>query len=153
MNVRPQTGFTLLELMITLVIAAALVAIAIPAYAHYRERMRINQAEADVSEIALVLQRYHSQHFTYPPTLAALGMAVPTDPWGNAYRYLPIDINPPPNKGQVRKDKSLNPLNSDFDLYSMGPDGQTQLALTTPAARDDIIRAGNGSFVGVASDY
>lgn len=80
-------------------------------------------------------------------------MAIPADPWGNPYQYLPIDINPPPNKGQVRKDKSLNPLNSDFDLYSMGPDGQTRLPLTTPTAKDDIIRAGNGSFIGIASDY
>lgn len=153
MSPRFHNGFTLLELMIALVIAAALVAIAIPSYAHYREQMRINRAEADVAEIALALQRYHSQHFTFPATLADLGMAIPADPWGNPYQYLPIDITPPPNKGKVRKDKSLNPLNSDFDLYSMGPDGQTRLPLTASTAKDDIVRAGNGSFIGIASDY
>ena len=45
------------------------------------------------------------------------------------------------------------PLNSDFDLYSMGPDGQTATPLTAKASRDDIVRANNGGFIGVASDY
>ncbi|MCG6963484.1 MAG: prepilin-type cleavage/methylation domain-containing protein, partial [Acidobacteria bacterium] len=37
--------------------------------------------------------------------------------------------------------------------YSMGPDGKSQPPLTAKASRDDIVRAGNGSFVGVAIDY
>ena len=55
--------------------------------------------------------------------------------------------------GQKRKDKSLHPLNSDYDLYSMGPDGQSQTAITAKASRDDTIRANNGGFIGVAEDY
>jgi hypothetical protein len=51
------------------------------------------------------------------------------------------------------KDKSLHPLNSDYDLYSMGPDGQSQTPLTAKASRDDIIRANNGGFIGVVEDH
>jgi general secretion pathway protein G len=53
----------------------------------------------------------------------------------------------------VRRDKNLNPLNRDFDLYSVGKDGQTQTQLTAARARDDIVRAGNGSFIGKAEDH
>ncbi len=33
-------------------------------------------------------------------------------------------------KGGNRKDKKLNPLNSDFDLYSMGKDGVSKTQIT-----------------------
>lgn len=55
--------------------------------------------------------------------------------------------------GKKRKDKSLHPLNTDYDLYSMGPDGRSVSPLTAKASRDDIIRANNGGFIGVAEDY
>jgi general secretion pathway protein G len=45
------------------------------------------------------------------------------------------------------------PINSDFDLYSVGKDGQSQDPLTAPVSRDDIVRANNGRFVGLASTY
>ena len=54
---------------------------------------------------------------------------------------------------RARKDHNLHPLNSDFDLYSMGPDGESQPALTAKASWDDIIRASDGGFVGRASRY
>jgi general secretion pathway protein G len=47
----------------------------------------------------------------------------------------------------------MNPLNTDFDLYSSGPDGRTQTQLTANFARDDIVRAGNGSYIGTAQDF
>jgi general secretion pathway protein G len=62
-------------------------------------------------------------------------------------------VVPPPPRGQVRRDRNLNPLNRDFDLYSVGPDGVTQTQLTARFARDDIVRAGNGSFIGRAEDH
>jgi hypothetical protein len=56
-------------------------------------------------------------------------------------------------KVQCRKDHNLHPINTDFDLYSMGPDGQSEAALTAKASRDDIIRASDGAFIGKASNY
>ncbi len=54
---------------------------------------------------------------------------------------------------RARKDHNLHPLNSDFDLYSMGPDGKSQPALTAKVSWDDVIRASDGGFVGRASRY
>ena len=77
-------------------------------------------------------------------------MGVPTDPWGNPFQYTNLGTAPP---GAARKDKFLVPINSDFDLYSMGPDGESVAALTAKPSRDDIIRANDGGFVGLASEY
>jgi general secretion pathway protein G len=40
-----------------------------------------------------------------------------------------------------------------FDLYSMGPDGDSKAAFTARASRDDIVRASNGSFIGPVSEF
>jgi general secretion pathway protein G len=129
-------------------------AIAVPSYREFIDQARRTEAISDIAGISMLIERYFSANQTYPPNLAVLGTGVPAaDPWGNAYGYLAIDVNPAPNKGAVRKDKNLNPLNSDYDLFSMGPDGQTQKQLTAAMARDDIVRAGNGSFIGLASEH
>jgi general secretion pathway protein G len=44
-------------------------------------------------------------------------------------------------------------LNSDFDLYSKGRDRDSKLPLTAEASRDDIVRANNGGFIGLAKNY
>ena len=45
------------------------------------------------------------------------------------------------------------PINSDFDLYSTGPDGASVAPLTAEPSRDDIVRANDGAFIGLASEY
>lgn len=80
-----------------------------------------------------------------------MGAGNKLDPWGHPYQYL--DITKQKGKGKVRRDKSLNPINSDYDLYSMGKDGQSSYPITAKASLDDIIRARNGQFVGLASTY
>lgn len=139
-------------MMITLVIIAALAAIAVPAYQSYIERARRAQAINDIAELSIALERYYTLHFSYPPDLAAVGGA-PTDPWGNPYQYLAIDIDPAPPKGHLRKDKNMSPINTDFDLYSMGADGRTNKQLVAAGGRDDIVRAANGGFIGLASEH
>jgi general secretion pathway protein G len=57
------------------------------------------------------------------------------------------------SKTQLRKDDELVPLNSDFDLYSLGPDGESALALPAAPSHDDVVRAGNGSYIGLAVNY
>jgi general secretion pathway protein G len=56
-------------------------------------------------------------------------------------------------KGPLRKDGKLNPLNTDYDLYSVGADGLSAGPLTAMQSRDDIVRANNGAFVGLGEDY
>ena len=55
--------------------------------------------------------------------------------------------------GKARKDKKLAPLNSDYDLYSLGKDGDSKPPLVTPVSRDDIVRARDGQFIGMAKDF
>jgi general secretion pathway protein G len=45
------------------------------------------------------------------------------------------------------------PLNSDYDLYSSGPDGESRSPLTAAPSRDDIVRANNGGYIGLAGEY
>ncbi len=149
-----QSAFTLVELLLTVAIIGTLAAIAIPSYIAYLERASDGQAERDIAEISMAIERFHTENGTYPANLAALPAGLPAnDPWGRAYQYLGIDVTPAPASGSIRRDKNMNPLNSDFDLYSMGPDGETAVQLTANKATDDIVRAGNGGFIGVASEH
>jgi general secretion pathway protein G len=54
---------------------------------------------------------------------------------------------------KCRWNKFEKPLNTDFDLYSMGKDGKTKPKTTDKDSFDDIIRANNGTFVGLASEH
>ena len=52
-----------------------------------------------------------------------------------------------------RRDRYMFPLNTDYDLFSLGPNGITSVSLGETMAQDDVIRANNGGFFGTASDY
>ena len=52
-----------------------------------------------------------------------------------------------------RRDRYLFPLNTDYDLFSLGPDHRTATSLGEQVGYDDVIRANNGGFFGLASDY
>jgi general secretion pathway protein G len=88
-----------------------------------------------------------------PPSLADITLAGLRDPWGNAYRYLNFSSGEPDINGKIRKDHNLHPINSEFDLYSTGPDGDSKAPLTAAASRDDILWARDGAFIGVATDF
>jgi general secretion pathway protein G len=148
---RAQRAFTLFELLLVVAIVAVLMAIAVPGYQSYVDRAKVAQAKADIVVIEAALERYYAEHLAFPDTLAQAGLGGMLDPWGRPYQYL--NIANAKGKGQVRKDHNLVPINSDYDLYSMGEDGASQSPLTAKASRDDIIRANNGQFVGPASDY
>lgn len=55
--------------------------------------------------------------------------------------------------GSARKDGFLVPINSDYDLYSVGPDGESTATLRSPMSRDDVIRAADGAFYGLAEKF
>jgi general secretion pathway protein G len=52
-----------------------------------------------------------------------------------------------------RRDRYLFPLNTDYDLFSLGPDSRTAVSLGETVGLDDVIRANNGGFFGPASEY
>lgn len=151
-SARRQRGVGYLELMLAGALAAILLAIAVPTYSGYRSRARTQAAIADIQMLEQQLKLYEvqSEQGALPESLSDIGIAVPLDPWGNPYQYLNLAGA---SRGQMRKDRNLVPINSDYDLYSMGPDGRSVSPLTAAMSRDDIVRAGNGSFVGIAADY
>jgi len=143
-------GFTIVELMIALAIAGVLMMIAVPAYQNYGDRADLSKVVNDMAILQLQIDDYQLTTGNYPSSLAAIDLDGMKDPWGNTYEYVDYASNPP---GFRRKDKNLNPLNSDYDLYSKGEDGQTTKQIITPKAQDDIIRGRDGSFVGYAKNF
>ena len=151
---RRGTGFTLLELMAAVTIGAILLAIAVPAYKGHIDKLKIDQARNDLLQIANAIERYRTANsFQLPDSLAQLSGAQRLDPWGNPYQYLNFSSPIPGINGMIRKDHNLHPLNSEFDLYSMGADGASQPPLTAQASRDDVIWARDGAFIGLAEDF
>ena len=152
-RVNRTKGFGLIELMITLVIAALLLSIAVPAYDRFVDRAKVAGAIGDIGTISIEIGKFQLRNNNaLPETLDELGIEIPLDPWGMPYSYLNI-VTAGPGNGALRKDKNLSPLNTDFDLYSSGEDGDSAGALSAKASRDDIVRANNGAFIGLGEDY
>jgi general secretion pathway protein G len=146
-------GFTLIELLLVIAAVGILSAIALPSYGAYREKLKIMTCQNDLQAIAVAIKGYYSEHDAYPNTLSDVEYGGKTDPWGNPYRYLNIADGDKKGLGKARKDHFMVPLNTDFDLYSTGPDGLSVPPLTAKASRDDIVRANNGQYIGPASEY
>lgn len=145
-------GFTLAELLVVIVMVGLLTGVAVPMYQQYSSRARLAAAIKDIGAISLAVERYRLANRDWVPnSLADLSMDIPKDPWGRDYRFLRLQDGG--NLGAARKDGRLVPLNSDFDLYSIGDDGVTAAPLSASSARDDIVRANNGSFIGLGKDY
>lgn len=145
-----RAGLTLIELIIGVAIVAILGAIATQTYSKYRERVMVAQAMSDIAVLNTKIHQYMTDNRAPPPNLAAIGASGMLDPWGNAYVYLDLTTA---KIGQARKNKNLVPINSEFDLYSKGKDGQSASPLTAAKSRDDVILANDGGFIGLASDY
>jgi len=145
-------GFSLIELLVTLVIVALLSSLAVPAYDRYAQRAKVSRAIGEIAAIGVEIERFRlKNNDRIPLTLDELSMQVPVDPWGRPYAFL--NIPAAGGKGEVRKDGKLNPLNTDFDLYSVGKDGDSAGPLSAEKSRDDIVRANNGAFIGLGEDY
>ncbi len=138
--------------MLAAAILSIIAAIAIPAYQGYLETTEVGRVVQEMKQIELTIENYRLDTGAYPDTLDEVGVSL-LDPWGNPYQYLRIDGAGPKAKGHQRKDHSLVPINSDFDLYSMGEDGASAPPLTAASSRDDIVRANNGSYYGYGRDY
>ena len=146
-----SAGFTLVEAVIAIAIVGILLTIAVPVYERFRERARVLQAVSDIGAMGVVVGRYFEDNRQLAGTLDEMGAGGRVDPWGRPYQYR--NLTTEVGKGGARKDGRLNPLNSDFDLYSVGKDGESALPLPPRASHDDVIRARNGRFIGLARDF
>ena len=151
MFLKPARGFTLVEILIVLAIAGFAIAIVVPGVSRYIERSRVLESVVDIGTMSTKIKQYEASTGALPATLADVGYGGKTDPWGNAYEY--INLVTASGNGQARKDKKLAPLNSDFDLYSIGGDKETSSQLSNAKSRDDVVRARNGGFIGLAADF
>ncbi|MCU7905925.1 MAG: type II secretion system protein GspG [Candidatus Thiodiazotropha sp. (ex Epidulcina cf. delphinae)] len=142
----------MLELLLAMTVLGILFSIVLPNYAKYVKDAKADRAIQEMRQIEIILQDYKLDRGRYPDSLAAIHSQM-TDPWGNPYQYQPIEGAAPKHKGHQRKDHNLVPINSDFDIYSMGEDGKSAPPLTASSSHDDVIRANNGSFYGYGEDY
>ena|ERR1039457_1425484 len=123
-----RKAFTLIELMIVIVIIAALAAMVIPRLNGRSEDAKIAIAQSDInSNIALALKLYETDNGFYPTTeqgLAALITRSTTNPmplnWKGPYLER-NSIDPWKNPYQYKCPGTHN--SASYDLYSLGKDG------------------------------
>jgi len=116
-----KKGFTLIELILVVIIIGALAAMIMPRLTGRSEQAKIIIAKTDITaNIAMALDLYELDNGKYPGSLQMLSSnpgglrnwngpyikKKPIDPWGNEYQY-----KYPPSQS------------TDYDLYSLGPDG------------------------------
>ena len=174
---RGSPGFTIVELAVILAIVGLLGALAITNYQHSVEKARVVRAIAEIEAISHVLDSLmKDDEAELPETLAGIAAGSQKDPWGTPYQYLkiagagplggrwpgvalPAVAAAPEGTGREpggtspakpRKDRFLVPINTDYDLYSEGPDRESVPPLTAAKSRDDVVRANNGAYIGVA---
>lgn len=150
-RVKKSRGFSLLELLVAIAIVATLASLAFSSYREYRVRTDRLLAAADIASIQSKITNYFVENMELPESLDSLGLASMRDPWGSRYVY--VNLMGQKGNGGSRKNKNLVPINTDYDLYSKGPDKESRAPLTAKVSKDDIIRANNGGFIGLAEDY
>jgi len=123
-----RLGFTLIELMIVVIIIAALSAMVVPRLSNRSEQAKIAVADADInSNIGLALKLYKLDNGRYPTTNQGI----------NALLIKPSSSPAPKNwNGPYLETEALDPWKieysykspgahntSSYDLYSLGADG------------------------------
>ncbi|MGD8382341.1 MAG: type II secretion system protein GspG [Syntrophobacterales bacterium] len=165
----PCHGFTLIELVIAVLIVLTLTGIAMPLAADYIHRANVVRAITEIRMVEKEILFFETEKGYYPggqepiisfmlESMREIGKDNFKDPWGTPYQYRNLAQGPHTGGGKpkfCRRDKSYNPLNYDFDLYSVGPDKQipTHNQITANKGADDIVRAANGRYVGEGSKF
>jgi len=122
-----QSGFTLIEIMVVVVIHPVLGALVVPKILDKVDQARVTAAQSDIRAIQTALDLYRLDNFKYPTTEQGLQALVtqptdptithyptggylqslPIDPWKNPYQYVSPGAN-----------------GRDYDIISYGKDGK-----------------------------
>lgn len=138
-----ESGFTLIELLMVTAVIAVLVSMAVPSYNQLQDKAKVARCKQEVRSIETEINAYFVDRNAYPASLADIHRDDTRDPWGHLYRYS--------YPGVRTAVITLNPMT--YDLYSLGEDGQTDDDLLEPISLDDIVRAADGGFVGLGSEF
>ena len=63
-----QSGFTIVELLIVIVVIAILAAVTITAYNGIQERAKVSKVQQDLKSMQRLIELYKSEHDVYPST-------------------------------------------------------------------------------------
>jgi general secretion pathway protein G len=151
-------GFTLIELLMVFAISVVLASVSFSYYNRYVQKAQLLAVVNDIRFLEREIKTYEMVYEKLPPSLATIGEQNYLDRWGRPFQYMRIQdaydfMGPELGKGEQRKDRYMNPVNTDFDLYSLGPDGETSAQFTSDKGKDDIVRANNGDYCGLAADH
>lgn len=150
-----KTEFTLTKVVLAIIVMGVLASSAIPLHINFKEKARIELAKTELKIIEKKIINRVREKGKLPEDLSEIGLDKVIDPWGRPYKYLKIygRYEVKYDQGKPRKNQSQKPINTDFDLYSVGRDGNSMAPLFERLSRDDIIRANNGAYMGLVSDY
>jgi type IV pilus assembly protein PilE len=81
------SGFTLIELMITLAIVAILASVAVPAYTDYLRRGDLPEAFTNLSTLRVDLEQYYQDHQNYGSNACADGTTSTWATFPNTIKY------------------------------------------------------------------
>ena len=123
-----DSGFSLLELMVVVVILSILALVIVPRVIDRPDQARAARAQSDIAAVSSAVALYRLDNFRYPTTEQGLEALVtrptsdpvasnwstggymdrlPVDPWGQPYQYLSPGVY------------------GDFDVFTYGADGVT----------------------------
>lgn len=115
-----EKGFTLIEIMVVVLIVAIFAAIAIPSYQEYKRRALATQAQDQIQQIAIELEKHKTRNFNY------LGFSLPNHlsvlPRGGAGSNIKYNFMVTGDAGRtwIIRAQSTDPKNFNFLITSTG---------------------------------